>query len=629
MNKIPSNIRIITYCWGKEHVDLLLQYNLTTLLSPDNLPILSTEFNVELCIITEIKYFEYIKNDIIYNKLKKICKVLFIPIDDLLTEPWQYGFTVANKLFRGIQDVGDDMINTYFLLLNVDFLISNGSYKNLIPKIKNGEKIILAPSYCVNSEDVIPILDSKINKLNCELNITSREMAQIIIDNIHNTIKSKIIDNDIFHFEIMDQFYYKISNEVMFGRQMAMALVGLQPEIILNKLNLFWDWGMCYEFCPSLQFTIISDSDEFLMLELREKKKHKEMIVISNKNNNQIVKKLNSYMTKYQMDTGKFTFCIHSRALNSFDKKKTIILDNYVEELYLNLSPVSSVNNESWLYHKNYFLKYNNKTYSDYELSIMDKYSLSTAIALSNFKHNRINYSSNLFKQKKIYVKGSFESLLKKFLLNNNNIFNPLFSNYYFLSKYLKTFRSADSPRILIYTKSINKNTYLDKIFINYNHLYIENIELLDIYSYKNFDIYFIDCNLLTDLNKFNFFINKFFEKKINKQLIFYEVSNIFKHSNSSNTFDHDYVLDLLLSIYDTAKINNFNLQIIFGGSKYTKNLYNKYKNKNKFFKLLNLFIGSFTQVLNSYLEVINYPMTKYHDSQVSFLIEIKKNCEK
>src|ERR1700738_2110265 len=153
-----NSVRLVTYARGRDYLDNLLDFALPAALALGNLPALAGVFDCTATIVTEDKLFNYAQAHPTIKKLQQVCPVALIPLDDLVSDPWQYGMTVAYALFRGFSGLGPATTDTYLLFLNADFVMADGCYLKLIDRIRRGEPVHLAPSYCTVEEDVKPHL---------------------------------------------------------------------------------------------------------------------------------------------------------------------------------------------------------------------------------------------------------------------------------------------------------------------------------------------------------------------------------------------------------------------------------------------------------------------------------------
>ena len=144
-----QQVRLVTFAWGLEHLRDLMAFALPAALAPGNLPALCAEFDCSVAIVTEGKFFGYVRAHQTTRFLGSICSVHLFALDDLLSEPWQYGMTLTYAINRGFEDLGPMMTDVYILFLNADFILADGCYRKLIDRIQNGERTHLSPSYCV------------------------------------------------------------------------------------------------------------------------------------------------------------------------------------------------------------------------------------------------------------------------------------------------------------------------------------------------------------------------------------------------------------------------------------------------------------------------------------------------
>ena len=352
MNRQP--VRVIVYAWGKSYVDRMLNNAVASLLAPGNLPALSGFFDCTLIVVTEEKLFGYVDTHHLIRWAKSLCQVRLISLDDLIGEPWQYGISLAHALFRGFSELGAAMTQTYLLFLNADFVLADGCYERLIPHMERGELVLLSPSYCVVEEEVEPILEEISDSRRRALVLPPRQLARIIIDNRHNTIRAKTINQQQVHFEYMDQAYWKIDDDTIIAHQMPISVVAMRPETALTDINTFWDWGIVYEFCPSRRLTVLDDSDEFLMLELRNEAAHRDLVRPGPTNPQTAAAGMRGYITQYQLDNARFGLTLHAQALPPAIDEARASLRAFFDELLRQLQGhvPDHRNHPQWIYHR-------------------------------------------------------------------------------------------------------------------------------------------------------------------------------------------------------------------------------------------------------------------------------------
>src|SRR5215470_4223605 len=189
-----NNVRLVTFAWGRDYLENLLDFALSAALAPGNLPALAAVFDCTTAIVTEENLFNYVRAHPSIKKLEQVCPVVLVPLDDLVSDPWQYGMTLAYALFRGFADLGPAMTDTYILFLNADFILADGCYAKLIAHIRSAERVHLAPSYCTVEEQLRPLLRQAKTQNRGILAIPPRQMAELILAHLHNTIRAKTVN---------------------------------------------------------------------------------------------------------------------------------------------------------------------------------------------------------------------------------------------------------------------------------------------------------------------------------------------------------------------------------------------------------------------------------------------------
>src|SRR5579863_8544235 len=149
--------RLLIPIWGKSYVDRFVGVALPTLLAPGNLPALAAETDLEALILTTQSTIPHFEKQKAILALNTVCKVRFLAIDDLIVEAL-YGVTLTLAYARGILESGAAQTETYFVFMNADFALADGSLQTLAEKIAEGHPCILGPSLRACSELVHPIL---------------------------------------------------------------------------------------------------------------------------------------------------------------------------------------------------------------------------------------------------------------------------------------------------------------------------------------------------------------------------------------------------------------------------------------------------------------------------------------
>lgn len=313
---MKQKARLIIPMWGGAFAQKLISITIPALLAPGNLPAFAEDFDVEFALVTETKLFDLIKASDSFKTVSQYCKPLLIPIDDLMTDlPGDYGVVLTYALFRGFTDLGDAMTETNLLFFNTDFIISDGSLRHVAKLIKQGERVIHAPSFRVVLEDVWPQLEARVNPGTGALAMPAREMAAMALKHKHITVKARTVNQRLCHQWRMDQFYWYVDEHTLIGYQWPVALIAIRPERPIYEPTLVWDYGFIPEAAPTLPKHFIADSDDFFMLEPQKRSTGEDLVRLGGISIDDIAKDLSKWTTKEQRDCGQQLLKIHSADL--------------------------------------------------------------------------------------------------------------------------------------------------------------------------------------------------------------------------------------------------------------------------------------------------------------------------
>ena len=348
--KCPT--RIITYAWGKRYVDTLLTLTLPALLAPGNLPYVASQVPCELVILTQRRFFSKFNRHPAIARVRSICPVRFVKLDDLIVSKDKYGMTLTYALHRAFSDLGPAMTEHWQIFLNADFILANGSLRTLIGHLSRGQRIVAAPSYCSIASDVIPELYGHLDASTSTLSISNRELAALVLRHRHTVIRGKTVNQTSFHMRYIDQFYWFVDEATLTGYQMPVSIVGLRPERYLPEPNTYWDFGLIWEYCPQAEVCVIGDSDEFMMLELRDDNVAQDQIVLGPPNKKEIAERMITWVTPYQRYFLKFPLTLHCRDLPSNIDDARTKLQSFVDDVLSHAPPFPShLKHSQWDYH--------------------------------------------------------------------------------------------------------------------------------------------------------------------------------------------------------------------------------------------------------------------------------------
>ena len=313
---VLDKARLIIPFWGEQYIEKVLHYTLPALLSAGNLPKFAESFDLQVVIVNESKNFKMLQKSDVIERLLDFASIRFVPIDGLLTQvSGEYGPILTYAYWLGFRDLGPKVTDFTLLFLNADFIVANGAYSHLACCLNQGNRLILAPSFRVNSEEIAPLFSDRVDGKLSRLSIPPREMASLAFRHKHSTVEARTVNQKGFHLKQMDQYYWYIDDDTMIGYQHPVALVAVKPEREIIEPTLMWDFSFVPDFCPTESMKILNDSDDFFMIELQEIRTGEELVCPGWLSADDMVLSIASWSTNWQRECMKNMLTFHAKDL--------------------------------------------------------------------------------------------------------------------------------------------------------------------------------------------------------------------------------------------------------------------------------------------------------------------------
>ena len=290
-------VRFLTVIWGAQYLDEFASVSLPSFLSGGNLPFVASETNLEIVIMTSSQSRKVFDQLPIFAKLKALCPVKFIFIDDLITNG-NYGVTLTLAYARGIRDSGAEQTSTHFVFMNADFVLADGSLRTLIARLRAGTNCVMAASLRARSETALPALTEAVDRANHVLSIPPRQMARLAFENLHPTVVAKTVTQDFVTCSTHNQLYWQVDENTLVGRCHLIFMLAIKPEVPLGTINSYCDYGFVPELVPSGKFDVIDNTDGFFMLELQPTPREKEFLRCGRATSAEIINELGFWTTR-------------------------------------------------------------------------------------------------------------------------------------------------------------------------------------------------------------------------------------------------------------------------------------------------------------------------------------------
>jgi hypothetical protein len=272
--------------WGSAYFTRWFELPAASLLSEGNIPYLKEYSDFELVFLTRRDDMSFLQGHSIFRSLQEQIDTSILTIDEFFPTKASvtYGVPLTLAFAKGVRDLGEAGIGTFVILMNADFVLSDGSLRALLDRIQQGFQIIAAPSIRVVDHLARPQLQSLLNKSPEHKGFLAREMMRIVNENLHQTVLARVINRP----ELIEAWYYhliywRINPTCLAARYFLLMPLCFQLRRQVQAMTSPIDYGFLKQVCPGGNYCVLRDSDDFLMVELQEQDSEASLLRVAPK----------------------------------------------------------------------------------------------------------------------------------------------------------------------------------------------------------------------------------------------------------------------------------------------------------------------------------------------------------
>lgn len=254
--------------WGHAYVRKFLEVALPTWFADGNLPAISRMAPAKFVLLTSREDEIYIRTHPAFKRLSDICEVSVHFIDHLITGN-NYSTTITLAYAEAVRATGDDMLDTCFLFLVSDYIVADGSFRTVVERIQAGRSGVLVGNFQVVEEEALPWLTYMQQAHPTVLQLKSRDLISWALSHLHPATVANTVNYPVTHNEHTNRLFWRVDNQTLIGRFYLMHMIAIRPELSDFVIGSSCDYSFIPEMCPSNNVDIVTDSDDYLVIELQ------------------------------------------------------------------------------------------------------------------------------------------------------------------------------------------------------------------------------------------------------------------------------------------------------------------------------------------------------------------------
>ncbi len=265
-----KKIRLLLPVWGEQFIVQFLRVSLPTLLAPGNLPALAAALPCTFVFLTDTEGAELMREHPATAYLQSICDVEFDIIDDLITGD-NYSTTLTLAYARAVRATGDEMLDTCFFFLISDYIMADGSLANVLARIQSGHNGVFAGNFQVVEEDSKKTLFARFDSGEPSMVIAPRDLIAWALDYLHPMTLANTVNFPMYCSSHSNRLFWQVNENTLIGRFYLMHMIAIRPEVVDFQIGSSCDYSFVPEMCPSGNVHVMTDSDEYLVIEMQKR----------------------------------------------------------------------------------------------------------------------------------------------------------------------------------------------------------------------------------------------------------------------------------------------------------------------------------------------------------------------
>jgi hypothetical protein len=264
----PKAAKLLLCVWGYHYVRQFLECGLPTLLAPGNIPAVAANLPTEFVILTSSDDAPFIVEHNTFKQLSSICKATIHPIDHLISDG-NYSTTITLAYAEAVRDVGEAMTDVCFFFLVADYIMADGSLANVLKRMQQGVSAVVVGNFQVARESALPWLHERLAGHELSLSLQPRQMMQWAMNNLHPLTLANVVNLPFNHNTDSNRLFWRVDGNTLLGRFYLMHMLCVRPEVTDFVIGSSCDYSFIPEMCPSGNVDAITDSDEYLVIEMQ------------------------------------------------------------------------------------------------------------------------------------------------------------------------------------------------------------------------------------------------------------------------------------------------------------------------------------------------------------------------
>src|SRR5262249_8639701 len=160
------------------------------------------------------------------------------------------------------------MLDTCFFFLVSDYIVADGSLASVLARVRAGANAVLVGNFQVIAEEAELWLRERIGNQPAAA-FSARELMRFALRHLHPATVANMVNVASSHNAHTNRLFWRVDDDTLLGRFYLMHMIAVRPEVTDFRVGASWDYSFLPEMCPSGKVSVITDSDEYLVVEMQ------------------------------------------------------------------------------------------------------------------------------------------------------------------------------------------------------------------------------------------------------------------------------------------------------------------------------------------------------------------------
>ena len=325
-------VKLLVPVWGYHHIRHFLECSLPTMLAPGNVPAVAEALPAEFVIMTSANDEAFIREHPAFRLLAECCNTSVRLIDHLITDG-NYSTTITLAYTEAVREAGNAMVDTCFFFLVSDYIVADGSFGNALRRMQKGISAVVVGNCQVVLEDALPWLEDRLATSRLTLKLPPRVLMGWALNNLHPATLANTVNIPFNHNSHTNRLFWRVDGSTLLGRFYLMHMLCVRPEITNFVIGSSCDYSFVPEMCPSGDVEAITDSDEYLVVELQPLRHEAGFLSPGPLEPKKLAKSLSEWTTTVHRDNARRTLVFHADDLPRQLEDRVAEADAFVDNV--------------------------------------------------------------------------------------------------------------------------------------------------------------------------------------------------------------------------------------------------------------------------------------------------------